>query len=169
MNLPEDDVGTFEDFIEWLYRRSFDMPTSPPDARYMEPLKLYVLADKYGVTDLKNIIIEKMWAMAKNREPEPGLKEVAYAYAHTVQSSGMRKLLVDWFSWRVDLACYENPTFQSFLRQHLDCATDFSVSLAKRLKNQTVISSFNTSFDPRDPFLGDMPEVYKDKDPRQAA
>ena len=165
MNLPEDDVGTFEDFIEWLYRRSFDMPTSPPDARYMEPLKLYVLADKYQVTDLKNLITEKMWAMGKDRENPPVLKEVAYAYAHTVQGSGMRKLLADWFAWRIDLTFFESPNFQSFLRQHLDCATDFSVSLAKRLKKLTVKSSFNT----KDPFQGDMPEIYKDKDASQAA
>lgn len=165
MNLLEDDVETFEGFVDWLYRRTFEMPTSPPDARFMAPLKLFVLADKYQAAELKNIIIEKMWALGKGGDKPPAMKEVAYAYANTTQGSGMRRLLADWYSWRIDLNFYENTYFQAFMRRHRDCAADFSVSLAKRLRNPP--PKFGASI--KDPFAGDMPEEFRDKDSRQAA
>ena len=160
MTLPEDDVETFEEFAEWLYRRSYAIsPASLPGPRFMALLKLFVLADKYQVTDLKNIVTEKMFASAKNRETVPSTGEIAYAYAHTVQSSGIRRLLADWYACRIDLMLFENPTFQTFLRKHPSCATDFSISLAKR-----VVRGKSA-----DPFTFIMPEEYKDKESRQAS
>ena len=158
MVLPEDDVGAFEDFAHWLYTQSFEILPEPADAMFMAPLKLFVLADKYHVTDLKNIITEKIFHVGKNLGKAPSLTELAYAYAHTVQSSGIRKMLADWHAWNIDLVWFERPYVQMFLRRHPDCATDFSISLAKRFK-----SARNTN----DPFQAGMPEEYKDKEPGQ--
>ena len=65
MTLPEDDVGAFEDFAHWLYTRGFEILPEPADAMFIAPLKLFVLADKYHVIDLKNIITEKIFNVGK--------------------------------------------------------------------------------------------------------
>lgn len=158
MTLSEDDVGAFEDFAHWLYTRGFEILPEPADAMFIAPLKLFVLADKYHVIDLKNIITEKIFNVEKRLEKAPSLTELAYTYAHTVQSSGIRKLFSDWHVWNIDLVWFERPYVQMFLRRHPDCATDFSVSLAKR---------FKTVRNTNDPFQAGMPEEHKDKEPRQ--
>lgn len=95
MTLPEDDVGAFEDFAHWLYTRGFEILPEPPDAMFMAPLKLFVLADKYHVIDLKNIITVKILNVGKRLGKAPSLTELTYANAHTVQSSRIRKLFSD--------------------------------------------------------------------------
>lgn len=160
MSLPEDDVAAFEDFAEWLYTRDLGISPPPPHAMYMALLKLFVLADKYHVTKLKNIITEKSFTLGKNMAKAPLLDEIAYTYAHTAQSSGMRKLLADWHTWNIDLVWFERPNVQAFLRQNADCAADFGLALAKRLRRVAY-------FENTDPFLNVMPDEYKDKEPRQ--
>ena len=160
MTLPEDDAETFEDFAEWLYSRKFEILPEPKEARYMGPLKLFVLADKYNVNDLKNIVIEKIFILGKKWETRPSPTEIAYIYEHTHQGSGIRKMIADWYAWNIDLVWFECPNSQTFLRQHPDCATDFSVSLAKRFKNAK-------TKDDHDPFVADVPEEYKDKESRR--
>ena len=157
MTLEEDDEDTFEDFAEWLYSGEFEISPHPRDARFMAALKLFVLADKYRVRELKNIITKQIFILGKNMHKPPSLEELAFAYEHTVQHSGIRKLLTDWHTWNIDLVWFERPDVQAFLRQHPDCATDFSVSLARKFK-KIMIHEAN------DPFLADMPEEYEDKE-----
>ena len=134
MTLPEDDVGAFEDFAEWLYARGvmFELLFSMSKANFKAALKLFVLADKYDVTDLKNTMTKHIFTVGKVVGNPPSLTEIAYIYAHTVQSSGIRKLFADWYAWRVDPVWFEQSMVQTFLRRHPDCATDLSVSLAKK-------------------------------------
>ena len=160
MTLPEDDEGSFDDFSEWLYTGKFEMPPHLSDGRFTAALKLFVLADKYRVSELKNIITKQIFMLGKNMQKPPSLTELSYAYEHTVQHSGIRKLLADWYTWNIDLAWFERPDAQAFLRQHPDCATDISVSFARRFKNTLIREA-------HDPFLGDMPERYKDEMPEE--
>ena len=160
MTLPEDDEGAFEDFTEWMYSGQFEISPHPNNETLMAPLKLFVLADKYRVCELKNIITKQIFILGKNMQKPPSLRELSFAYEHTIQHSGIRKLLTDWHTWNIDLVWFERPDVQAFLRQHPDCATDFSVSLAKKFKT-TLIHEAN------DPFLADTPEKYKDQEPEQ--
>ena len=160
MTLPEDDAEAFEDFAEWLYSRKFEISPQPGKATYMGPLKLFVLANKYNVNELKDVIIEKIFTLGKQLGTRPSPTEVAYIYEHTHQGSGIRKMIADWYAWNIDLVWFECPNNQTFLRQHPDCATDFSVSLAKRFKN-TVTKEY------RDPFVAGMPKEYRDKESRR--
>ena len=160
MTLPEDDEETFEDFVEWLYSGKFEISPHPPNGIFTAALKLFVLADKYRVFELKNIITKQIFILGKNMQKPPSLTELSYAYEHTVQHSGIRKLLTDWQTWNIDLIWFERPDVQAFLRQHPDCATDLCVGLAKKFKKTMIHEAY-------DPFLADMPEAYKDKDKEQ--
>ena len=160
MLLPDDDVEAFEGFVEWLYGRYFELPPRAANPRFMAPLKMFVLAEKYGVLDLKEIVTEKIFAAGKNLEEPPSVSEIAYIYEHTAHGSGMRKLFADWFSWNVDLAWYETAAARLVLRQHPEIAADFSVGLAKRFKNSVPDGA-------NDPFMADTPDKYRDKEPKQ--
>ena len=160
MKLPDDDEGAFEDFAEWLYGGKLRLKPASHDARYTALLKVFILADKYHVLELKNTIIERIFHLGKEFAKAPSLTDVSYVYQHTVEDSGIRKLLADWHAWNIDLGWFERPDVQVFLRQHPDCATDFSVSLAKRFR-KAVTDEVD------DPFIGDMPEKYRDKEPEQ--
>lgn len=59
MSLPEDYAELFNLMVQYLYSRHYNI--SPPTgdkfmdyARFMEPTRLHVLANKYAVTTLKN-------------------------------------------------------------------------------------------------------------------
>ena len=105
MSLPEEEEQTFDLFVQWLYRQSYEISPQQHNHNgqvFMEPVKLYVLADKYDVTDLKSHVITKLFAL-RNEKWVPGLATMAYAYEHTPQHSRLRKLLTDWWACRVDL------------------------------------------------------------------
>ena len=64
MTLPEDDENTFELFVDWLYHRRYEItsPPKPPEKDvFMQPVKLFVLADKYDVCSLKDLIASKLF------------------------------------------------------------------------------------------------------------
>ena len=159
MQLPEDEESIFELFVDWLYYRRYSMLPEKEDdddednSRFMQAFQLFVLAEKYGVCELKNLVIERLFTEGRDCKRAPNDASVAYAYRHTTQGSGLRKLLADWSAWEVNLAYYQNPGTQAFMRQHPDLATDVIVSFAKHLKKRATYS----------PFQGVMPEGYKDQ------
>lgn len=165
MHLPEDDEGTFELFVDWLYNQRNEMlpevtrdsDDEEEDERSLQAFRLYLLADKYRVCKLKSLVIEALFADAAVAKWYPSNASIAYAYEHTTQYSGLRKMLADYHAWSARLGWYELPDAQAFLRQQPDFATDLSVSFAKRIKNGPGCS----------PFKGNMPDEYKDKDQGQ--
>lgn len=166
MQLPEDDESTFELFVDWLYCQRYEMLPDDgddeddegdnADERFLQPFRLFVFADKYNVCKLKNLVVETLFVDGRGPLRGPGHRAIAYAYNHTTQGSGLRKLLADWYAWNIDLGWYEFPDIDAFLRQQPDFAPDVVLSFAKNLKwrHKQI----------HNPFGGDMPEEYKDKD-----
>ena len=165
MQLTEDDEDTFELFVNWLYGQRYEMlPEVKRDGdevgvkeRFLPAFRLYVLADKFEVFKLKSLIIEALFAGLAVAKWCPSEASVAYAYEHTTQCSGLRKILADFHGWKVRLGWYQLPDGQAFLRQQPDFATDLAVIFTKRIEKGP---GYN-------PFEGDMPEEYKDKDQGQ--
>ncbi|CAF9942840.1 MAG: hypothetical protein ALECFALPRED_010144 [Alectoria fallacina] len=165
MQLPEDDEGTFELFVDWLYGQRYAMLPEvekghedyEKDKRFLQAYQLFVLADKYRVCKLKSLVIEALFADVTMCKGVPSNASVAYAYEHTTQCSGLRKWLADYHAWNVRLEWYELSDAQAFLRQQPDFATDLSVSFAERIKRGP---GYN-------PFKGNMPDKYKDSNHEQ--
>lgn len=156
MTLPEDDEAIFDIFVEWLYRQRYEIPSLPvgdpskASNRLMQPVQLFLLADKYDVPTLKNLILFKMFLACKEGKRDSINHEtVAYAYKHTTLRSSIRKLLVDWLAFNP--AWIEQECNQVWLREHPEISTDLNVSLTRRVRTQ------------RNPFSGEMPEEYLEK------
>lgn len=101
MDLPEEDEALFDLFVQWLYHRQYEIPPSPKDkakngGRYMQTMKLYVFADKYDISSLRSLIVEKMFAVDKKGVLT--LDAVAYLYENTSPNASMRRLLADWYA-----------------------------------------------------------------------
>lgn len=152
MTLPEDDENIFELFVEWLYHRSYELPAYPKPPICMQPVKLYVLADKYDVRSLKNLIVSKLFLAFKQKVPLPKLSTIAYAYEHTSQSSPIRKLLADMLTWVTDLTWCLRADIKTWLRNHPDISAEMNSAFAKRMQNQAY------------PFVKGMPEGYMEKE-----
>ena len=140
MSLPEEEEKTFDLFIQWLYSQGYELSSDKDDDKcqnFMEPVKLYVLADKYDVTDLKSHIITILHALG-NGKWVPDLATVAYAYEHTPQNSRLRKLLAAWWACRVDLPWFCSEVAQGWLKEHPEVACAVISTFANFvLRNET--------------------------------
>ena len=128
MNLPDDDPDLFDIFIQCLYRGTYSNPES--EAVEDEPIRLYILAEKYQVRLLKNSIIDLYYLAAKNHSKSPSFAMLEKAYAQTSPKCGLRKFFADWHIWgpKHDLQIQDSST-QDFLRRQPDITIDFLVSL----------------------------------------
>jgi hypothetical protein len=88
--LEEDDPETFAKFVDWLFSTFGNVDS-------LQACKLFVLADKMGVEDLKNSIMSSLEVSHRGDEiltlcPSP--EAVKFTYENTTESSSLRKLLV---------------------------------------------------------------------------
>ena len=159
MTLPEDDESTFEIFVNWLYHRRCDLPErSEVVDVFMRLVQIFVLADKYDVPNLKNLVLRKIFHLIRSSltgsSPTPGslTTTINYAYEHTSQNSGLRKLLADNLVWNCTHSWYREADHQAWLRDHPDISMDVNVRFAKFWDLQ------------ENPFYDEMPEEYLDEE-----
>lgn len=156
MTLPEDDEVIFELFVNWLYRQRYDIPSPPTDPEKLEPIKLFVLADKYDVRSLKNLVVSQLFLAFKTGAATPSLDAISHAYKHSSQNSTMRKLLTDRLTSMDDPGWFQEESIQTWLRNHPDISIDMIASFAKvTLKRKNILA-------------GKMPEEYIEKEKNSA-
>lgn len=149
MPLPEDDQGSVERMIQWLYTGKYELtvPVSVETSAecYMQLAKLNTLADKYDIYILKNHIVDELFDLTKsprNIKP-PQLPVVAYVYENTTEESSFRKLMVAWFAYCIDLKWYEGKaTRVGLAKVSQDFAIDLAMALGVRIKHPHQISPF---------------------------
>lgn len=162
MRLPEDDESVFENLVDWLYRGRADIPRRSDNVDiFLRPVQLFVLADKYGVPDLKSFALDQMFNLIKSEliksetASGPSGYTVAYAYEHTDHNAAIRKLLVDDMIWHNDHKWFQGENNQEWLRTHPEIFTDLIVGFAKRTEGQ------------KNPFDGEMPKEYMVEGPEE--
>ena len=152
MNLPEDDESIFELFVDWIYHQRYDIPSSPKAPpgydRFRQAVELFVLADKYDVRNLKNLITYNIFVFYKQHKFGPTIRTVAYAYEHTPHNSTIRKLFADYMVWDTDPEWYQEASSQNWLRNHPEICTDAIVSFAEHKETN------------ENPFHGQIPDEY---------
>lgn len=157
MTLPEDDAELFNLMVEWIYHRRYDLPPRTGDkikngARYMESMRLYVLADKYGVTSLKNCIVKTIFDTLRDGEVAgTNLETVAYVYQNAPQNSGIRKLLADLYACNINFDWYGREESKLELQKYPEFAIDILRSFAQHTSQKDVKNSFE----------GEMPKAYE--------
>ena len=150
MTLPEDDESVFEDLVDWLYRGRYDNPRRSDNVDiYLRPVQVFVLADKYGVPDLKSAALGHVFNLIKYEKASgPSLDTVVYAYRHTSQNAAIYKIFLDCMVWDCHHNWYRRAEHQEWLRAHPEIATNLIVRFAKHQETQ------------KDPFGGEMPKEY---------
>ena len=158
MDLVEENEDTFDRFIQWLYSQQYEIPGGGTGSSgFTEPLRLFVLAEKFDIRKLKNLLMTKMFAAAKQGSARPSRSATAYTYNHTPPSSIIRRLLADWFACKVITPSYRDNTYQDWFRSHPEIVTDIMLSFARNISRTHWKNTFK----------GDMPEEYKEKEPGQ--
>lgn len=158
MNLPEDDAVLFNLLIEWLYGHHYDIPqptgeTTKDGTRFMEAMRLYVLADKYSVASLKSRIVKTIFNTVKEGNVTgPNIDTVAYAYQNVPQSSGIRKLLADLYACNINFEWYGRATTKARLQKNPEFATDIILSFVQHASRKGI----------ENPFKGEMPQAYQE-------
>ena len=94
VRLPEDQPPIFDLFLQWLY--TGDVPVTSSDAYldWSESAALYVLAEKLQISELKNAVIDQ-WICKNKATDEYPIGIVAYVYTNTLDSSPLRRLVVE--------------------------------------------------------------------------
>lgn len=147
MKLPEDDLDTFKRFLSWLYTKKYALSACGAsvltEERYLQLAKLHVLADKLGVSTLKNGIIDRLFEMKKlpsTRSPQQST--ITYVYANSARGSAFRKLLVDWYTWHIDFKWYNDLGSLDVLLDVPDFAAEVARALGGRLADPQQRSLF---------------------------
>ncbi|KAI9810842.1 MAG: hypothetical protein M1827_006049 [Pycnora praestabilis] len=99
--LPEDDVETFQYFIQWVYSKelSHEDVDDTLHPQLLPLYQLYAMADQFQVKSLKNAIIDYIVDVHAKRHITP--EHTIWLYEN-VPEKGLRKLLVDIFAWSSD-------------------------------------------------------------------
>ena len=135
MTLPDEDAELFNLLVEWLYTHNYNIPQRTGDkskdaGRFMEPVRLYVLADKYGVTSLKNLIAKNIFdAMKQHGMTDVDVDTVAYVYQNVPGISGIRKLLADFYACYIYPDWYETTKTRECLQNNPEFAADVMLRL----------------------------------------
>jgi hypothetical protein len=110
VRLPEYDPETFKLYIHLLYTGILAVVPDPVPDVYFGSLesvalaRLYVLAENMQDTDAKDAVVEATLGASRvpgsNGYCVPGRESIIIIYAGTLKGSPMRKLLVDFYTFR---------------------------------------------------------------------
>jgi len=139
MNLPEDDPEVFERLVQWLYWKAYDLPPfvkgASGDAQimFMRLARLYVAADKYGIIDLKNDVLDRLHKAYVDRVAITGYKVLDYVYPNTTAKSKLRAFLVASYVWDVNWTWYQRECAQKMFCARPEFAAAVAMAMASRL------------------------------------
>ena len=103
--LPEDDAGTFNTYLQYLYsggEGAFaslgDHPSKTALRVSSKPaLRVYLLADKLGDLTAANAVVDELIRNVDEGTTFPSAKNVSMVFDNTIPSSPIRRLLVDFW------------------------------------------------------------------------
>ena len=151
LSFPEDDVDTFERFIEWVYTKSFSLASNDTneelDVHYLTLARIFILADKLQVLSLKNKAILIMFQSAQNAKWLPGCDVLKYIYDKTQEKCGLRRLVVAFYVWKVDYKWYDQDNCVGDLLTMRDFPAELALALAQRISQSERSNPFKSDAD----------------------
>lgn len=97
IDLPDEDAAAFEVLVKWLYQgRIEDVSSMPVEKKWDYAFtcqKLYLLCEKIGMQELKNIAIDQFRRGCHEARLVPGPDEIKPIYEKTTPTSPFRKLV----------------------------------------------------------------------------
>ena len=98
----------------------------------VESVRLYVLAEKYDVVELRNVICKALYHGRKSQGLGPSKDAIELAYDNLPQESPLRRMLVDWYAWHVAAKWFVDRDNQKWLTELPEFAGDLAVALSKK-------------------------------------
>ncbi len=100
VNLPNDSPAVFEVLVQWLYTQRIAAAIYHNHETTMVMLvRLYVLADKLGILELKNMSIDAFVEDGETRYVLPKEPIIQEVWKTTMPGSPLRQVCVDLWSW----------------------------------------------------------------------
>ena len=127
--LPDGDVAAFELFVLWLYGSKLAVPTAVDG--FMTHLKLYAMAEKFSLEELKNMLMDLVRTCCCQRIDIPTYEHVAYIYQSTPENSPMRLLVSRVFAYILNLrGCLQvSPVLLKLVKEGGDFSADFTLAM----------------------------------------
>ena len=136
INLPEEDVGSVNRLIQWLYTRGYEVDAY--DSRYWQLAKLNALADKHDIVTLRNDIVDKFFATLSLRKaadlPIPSIALVTYVYTNSSKRCALRDLIATVYCWKVSYSWYSKAGVKDKLISIPDFGVDIAIAMAQKLR-----------------------------------
>jgi hypothetical protein len=135
ITLLEDDVDTVDRFVQWLYTKSYQLPSSEGSKQhYLQLARLYVLADKLQVRALKDEIIRVSFRVCGSADvTPPSMSVVAYVFENTMENSAFRRLIVANFVWEIDRKWYNRAKVAAEIAEVPSFGAELAICMAKRI------------------------------------
>lgn len=155
MVLPHESKDVVECFVQWLYAKEFELSDDTnagvAPLRHQQLAELHVFADKYGISELNNLVIDKFFVLGNDCEyPAPPPSVVTYVYNHSTKKSSFRKLVVMLYAFYMTANHYDLSSIRGWLEGNSEFTADLAIVLAQR------------SYDlpTPDPFFSSEPKDY---------
>lgn len=154
MLLPHESKDVVERFVQWLYTKDFELSDDTnaegaPDC-YQQLAELHVFADRYGISKLNNLVVDKFFVLGNNFESRPlPPSVVTYIYAYSTKQSSFRKLLVGLFSCYMTAGHYDLPSIRGWLEQTSEFTADLAITMVERMEGFPTLEAFSSS-EPKD-------------------
>lgn len=154
IELKDDKPDTFEIYQHWLYSGTVstrDDSGEPDDPEYLQLAEAYVLGDKLGDGDFKDVIIDAILHKSRlkvsggaffRRFSFPGAQIIQYIYDNTPKSSEARNLLVYFWAENGNGQWFNDETQELLPKEFL---MDLAVELFERQARGTLATSMAES------------------------
>ena len=140
MDLPEEDVGSVNRLVQWLYTKRYQLGDCRPEenlhARYWQLARLNVLADKYDIVTLRNDIVLnffKLYTILEVPRLQPSTDLVEYVYTNSSKRCALRDLLAAIYCWKVKYTWYIEVGVKDKLNSIPAFGGDIAIAMARRL------------------------------------
>ena len=137
--MAEDDPLVFDRISNWLYTGKVGLNS---DKTYYERyVKVYAIAEKYGMVNLKNYLVGRLISRATYGWTIPPMDVVKYVYSTTPSNSPLRKLFVALYVWYMNKEFWASMVSSASLREVPDFAVDFALALGNKFLEDSLENS----------------------------
>lgn len=140
MDLPEEDVGSVNHLVQWLYTNRFELDDFRVQehlhARFWQLARLNALADKYDIVTLRNRVVSDTFALFKSQKVprlQPSIDLIEYVFTNSSNRCGLRDLLAAVYCWKVDYSWYSEVGVKDKLNNIPAFGGDIAIAMAQRL------------------------------------
>lgn len=101
LRLPDIQLNDFNFFVQWVYRQNLGHEELERKCTaYFRLIRLYSLADRLGVEDLRNAVVDEMARLSEKYNSVPTPQDTRTIDDELRENCGLRELVVDLFVWK---------------------------------------------------------------------